>query len=148
MQYKNIKDKLVNYETISYLICGILTTLVDWCSFSVMNEQFRLDYRVSTALSWFAAVIFAYIVNKLIVFKNFQFNPAHLWKEWWIFFSARVLSGVLTMLLMILMVDIFHWGDIRLGGWSIGLYAAKAVVSAVNLVLNYLFSKWWIFKKK
>ncbi len=73
--------KCVNYETISYLICGILTTLVDWVSFWLMNEQWNLDYRLSTALSWLAAVVFAYVVNKLIVFRNYQFKPSHLWKE-------------------------------------------------------------------
>lgn len=139
--------KCVNYETISYLICGILTTLVDWVSFWLMNERWNLDYRLSTALSWLAAVVFAYVVNKLIVFRNYQFKPSHLWKEWCSFFTARALSGVLVMLLMIAMVDVLHWGEFRIGEIEAGLYLAKAVVSAVNLVVNYVFSKLWIFKK-
>lgn len=141
MNWKNI----INYETISYLICGVLTTLVDWGIFGIMNETFQADYRVSTAVSWIAAVIFAYLVNKLIVFRNFQFYPGYLWKEWWSFFAARAFSGVFVMLLMMVMVDMLHWKDFLIGEIQAGVYLAKAVVSAVNLVVNYMFSKLWIF---
>lgn len=137
--------KVINYETVSYLICGVLTTLVDWGIFGIMNERVHADYRISTAVSWMAAVIFAYAVNKLIVFRNFQFYPDYLWKEWWSFFAARAFSGILVMMLMVVMVDMLHWKDFYLGKIEAGVYLAKAVVSAVNLVVNYLFSKRWIF---
>ena len=109
-----------------------------WLIYWLMNEQWNLDYRLSTALSWLAAVVFAYVVNKLIVFRNYQFKPSHLWKEWCSFFTARALSGVLVMLMMIAMVDMLHWGEFRIGEIEAGLYLAKAVVSAVNLVVNIL----------
>ena len=141
-------NKLINYETMAYLICGVLTTLVDWLMFALLNEQLKLDYRLSTALSWLGAVVFAYVVNKLIVFKNYQFRPAHLWKEWWSFFAARAVSGLMVMLLMIFFVDKLHWGRFCLGSFQAGLYLAKGVVSAVNLVVNYIFSKLWIFKQR
>ena len=140
--------KVVNYETISYLICGVLTTLVDWGIFGVMNENLQIDYRISTAVSWIAAVVFAYAANKLIVFRNFQFHLDYLWKEWWSFFAARAFSGVLVMLLMIVMVDMLHWKDFLIGEIEAGVYLAKAVVSAVNLVINYIFSKLWIFGRR
>lgn len=141
------KHKFINYETIAYLICGVLTTLVDWLVFALLNERLQADYRLSTAVSWISAVIFAYVVNKLIVFKNFQFRPSHLWKEWWSFFAARSVSGVMVMLLMIFFVDLLHWGEFCLGSLEVGLYLAKAIISFVNLVVNYIFSKLWIFKK-
>ena len=51
------------------------------------------------------------------------------------------------MILMIVLVDTLSWGTFYLGGFEAGLYLAKAVVSAVNLVVNYVFSKLWIFKR-
>lgn len=144
---QKIWEKCVNYETISYLVCGVLTTLVDWGVFSMLNERWQMDYRISTAVSWLAAVLFAYVVNKLVVFRNFRFQLSCLWKEWWAFFAARAVSGILVMLFMILLVDLFHWGAFQVGALQAGLYLAKAVVSVINLVLNYLFSKLWIFKK-
>lgn len=144
---QKIWKKCVNYETISYIVCGVLTTLVDWVVFSVLNERWQVDYRISTALAWLAAVLFAYVVNKLIVFRNFQFRPSHLWKEWWTFFAARACSGIMVMVLMIVLVDLLRWGEFYIGTLAAGLYLAKAVVSVINLVANYIFSKLWIFKK-
>lgn len=144
---QKIWDKCVNYETISYIICGVLTTLVDWAVFGVLNERWQADYRIATGLSWLAAVLFAYVVNKVIVFRNFRFRPSYLWKEWWAFFAARVFSGVLVMVLMILMVDVLNWKEFRIGALQAGLYLAKAAVSVIGLALNYMFSKLWIFKR-
>ena len=74
-----IWKKCVNYETISYIICGVLTTLVDWAVYAVMCES-GIDYKIAQAVSWIAAVAFAYVVNKVIVFRNFNFWPSYLWK--------------------------------------------------------------------
>lgn len=142
------REKIINYETVAYLICGVLTTLVDWVVFAVMNERMRMDYRVSTAAAWFLAVVFAYLVNKLIVFRNYQFRPVYLWKEWWTFFAARAVSGVMVMVLMVVFVDMLNWGSFYLGKLKAGVYLAKLIVSVVNLVANYVFSKLWIFKKR
>ena len=76
---QKIYRKIVNYETMSYLICGVLTTVVDWVVFWVLYERCQMDHKISTAVSFMAAVLFAYVVNKLIVFRNFQFKPAYLW---------------------------------------------------------------------
>lgn len=127
--------KFVNYETVSYIICGILTTAVDWIVYAVMCES-GIDYRIAQAVSWAAAVAFAYVVNKLIVFKNFNFHPGYLWKEFCFFVACRGFSGVLTWVMLVAMVDWLAWNK----------YLAKVFVSAVNLILNYVFSKLWIFK--
>ena len=63
--------KCVNYETISYLVCGVLTTAVDFVSYTAFRKM-SMGVGVSQALSWVAAVLFAYIVNKIIVFRNFN----------------------------------------------------------------------------
>ncbi len=133
--FEKLWKKCVNYETVSYIICGVLTTAVDWVVYAVMCEA-GIDYRIAQAASWAAAVAFAYIVNKLIVFKNFDFRPGYLWKEACAFVAARGFSGVLTWVMLVAMVDWLSWNK----------YLGKVIVSAVNLVLNYVFSKIWIFK--
>lgn len=142
------KVKWINGEMIAYIVCGILTTLVDWMVFALLHEHLRADYRFSTAVSWLCAVAFAYIVNKLVVFKNNQFSPSCLWKEWWSFFAARAVSGIVVMALMVFFVDVLRWKNIYLWGMKLGVYLAKGIVSVINLVANYVFSKWWVFKKK
>ena len=97
--------KCVNYETISYLVCGVLTTAVDFVSYTAFRKM-SMGVGVSQALSWVAAVLFAYIVNKIIVFRNFNMGPAYLLKEGGAFFAARAISGVATWVLMVVMVKL------------------------------------------
>lgn len=132
--------KCLNYETVSYVVCGVLTTAVDFVSYSLFRRA-GMDVAWAQALSWSAAVLFAYVANKLAVFRNFDFAPAHLVREAGSFLAARVFSGVLTWILML--------GLVWIGGDRGFLYElfCKALVSVVNLVFNYVASKLWVFKK-
>lgn len=84
--------KCVNYETISYLVCGVLTTAVDFVSYTAFRKM-SMGVGVSQALSWVAAVLFAYIVNKIIVFRNFNMGPAYLLKEGGCLFCGKGYFG-------------------------------------------------------
>ena len=138
---RKIWEKCVNYETVSYLICGVLTTAVDFAVYTVLRNV-DVGVGVSQALSWLAAVLFAYVVNKLIVFRNYNMRPSYLAREVGTFVAARAFSGVVTWVLMVVMV--------RLGGDRGFIYElfCKFTSSVINMVLNYVFSKLIIFKKK
>lgn len=97
-----------------------------------------MDYRVSTAVSWCAAVLFAFVTNKLFVFQSRSLSLNHLWKEFVAFVGCRAATGVFTMVAMIVMVDFLHLNE----------FLGKLIVSAISLVMNYIFSKLFIFKKK
>ena len=129
--------KLCNAESVTYIIFGVLTTAVDWVSYTIL-WNLGADYRVSTALSWAAAVLFAFVTNKFFVFRSFDISLGYVWKEFVSFVTCRLATGALTMVLMILMVDLLHWNE----------YVGKVLVSVVSLVLNYVLSKLVIFKKK
>lgn len=133
--------KCVNYETISYLICGCLTTAVDFGVYGFFRG-IGLSVGLSQALSWMVAVVFAYGVNKLVVFRNFYMHPSYMAREAGAFVAARAFSGTVTWILMVVMV---HLGGDR--GMIYELFC-KFIVSVINMVLNYVFSKLWIFKKK
>ena len=138
---RKIWEKCVNYETVSYLICGVLTTAVDFAVYTVLRNV-DVGVGVAQALSWLAAVLFAYVVNKLIVFRNYNMRPSYLAREVGTFVAARAFSGVVTWVLMVVMV--------RLGGDRGFIYElfCKFTSSVINMVLNYVFSKLWIFKKE
>ena len=138
---RKIWNSCVNYETISYIICGFLTTAVEFVSYGIFRRA-GMGVGVSQALSWLAAVLFAYVVNKWIVFRNYDLRPSHVVREAGSFVAARVFSGVVTWLLMVAMVKL--GGD---RGFLFELFC-KFTSSLVNMVLNYIFSKLWIFGKK
>ena len=81
-----IWGKFVNRETISYLIFGVLTTLVDWISYAVFRHN-GMNYRMATICCRAAAILFAYVTNKIWVFRSYNFRPVYLLKEMASFFS-------------------------------------------------------------
>lgn len=129
--------KFVNRESISYIIFGVLTTAVDWVVYTVLWSN-HVDYRVSTIASWAAAVIFAFVTNKFWVFRSYEMRPAYLWKEFAAFVSCRAATGLFTLVGMMVMVQGMHLHEL----------IGKVFVSAASLVLNYVFSKLFIFKNK
>ena len=96
-----------------------------------------MDYKISTIISWFAAVMFAFITNRMFVFQS-KTKGAEILKECLKFFSSRLSSGITNMVLMILFVDIF----------MINEFISKAVLSVLVLVMNYVLSKFVVFKKR
>jgi len=130
-------NKLCNRETVTYLIFGVLTTLVDWITFYMMSEA-GIDYRLGTVGAWCAAVAFAFITNKVFVFRSRDYKWKLVIKELVPFVACRLGTGLLVLVMMMVMVD----------GLKIpNEFLCKVVTSVLSLVLNYVFSKWFIFKK-
>ena len=69
---KNLIKKFLNRETVSYLVFGVLTTIVNYASYELC-KWLGVHYTVSTVAAWVLAVAFAYITNKLYVFESKSF---------------------------------------------------------------------------
>lgn len=134
---KTIIKKFLNPETISYLFFGVLTTLVNYVSYFILSSQLKIDYKISTVISWILAVLFAYITNKIWVFKSTSFNSEILFKEITAFLSARIVSGIFEFIWMIFTVEILKMNDL----------IAKLLANVFVVIMNYFFSKMFIFKK-
>lgn len=119
-------------EVIRYIIAGILTTIISIISYNLFRN-INIDYKISTILSWILAVIFAYFINKIFVFKK-KNNDI---KEFINFVFARIISLIIEFISMLIMVDLISIND-RL---------SKLMVQIIVLVLNYIFSKFFVFKK-
>ena len=91
---KTIKELILKYkELIVYVIFGGLTTVVNLVVFTLSGMVLGDErYLISNIIAWFAAVIFAYITNKLWVFESKSWDIRVLLKEIPSFFAARVLS--------------------------------------------------------
>lgn len=130
-------------EIISYLIIGVLTTLVNLVIkyallFTIMDAKDALQLQISVIISWVGAVIFAYITNRKFVFKSENKNVL---KEMISFFSSRVLTLLLEMAIM--------WFFITLLKLDSDTYVVifTIVVQVVVIVTNYILSKLFVFKK-
>ena len=131
-------------ELISYIFFGGMTTAVNFAVYSLCVGPFSIEMTLSNAIAWVVAVIFAFVTNKLFVFRSAARGASALLYEALTFLSARVVSGVLEVFLPTLLVSIGL--DARVFG--IDGFVAKAVVSVAVILLNYIFSKLIVFRKK
>lgn len=120
-------------EIINYIIVGGLTTFVSLISYYIFRA-FIDNYLVCTVLSWICAVLFAYITNRIFVFKS----KNKITKEFVSFVGSRILSLLSEVAVMFILVDLININD-RL---------SKIIVQFLVLILNYIFSKIFVFNKK
>ncbi len=140
INFKTIKGLYFQYkEVINYLIFGGLGTIVNFVSYYLFAKILKMDEVLSSGLSWFCSVLFAYITNKLFVFESKTETIEGFFKEMITFFSARVLSGILCDVgTFALMVKVLHINDVF----------SKIVTQVMVVIVNYIFSKFFIFKKQ
>ena len=139
-------------ELINYVFFGVLATIVSIGSFKIFDVILGEHlYMISNVISWIITVIFAYFTNKLWVFQSKSWKPNVVVRELIGFFGARLFSLGVEELGLWLMIDKMNIGTI---GFEIldfdvnGNLIAKVIMQVVIVILNYIFSKLIIFKKK
>ena len=148
-----LKNLIIKYkELIIYGIFGVGTTLVNFLTYKMFNVILGVDlYWVSNIIAWFVSVVFAYITNKLFVFESKRWDIRLVLKEASSFFTARVFSLVVEQVGLIALVDFVGMKDLswQILGFNIGgELIAKVILAVVVVVLNYVFSKLVVFRKK
>lgn len=133
-----IKETFLKYkEIISYLFFGGLSTIVNFITYFIFAKVFQCDEVLGSGIAWLSAVLFAYITNKIFVFKSQKSTFIETIKEAISFFGARVVSGILCDIgTFAVMIKILNINDI----------IAKIVTQIMVIIVNYIFSKFIIFK--
>lgn len=126
-------------EIIMYLIFGFLTTVVSIGTFFVFSKfifDMSKNWQMQSAnvLSWLISVLFAYVTNKKFVFQSHA-SPL---KEIIKFYSSRLSTLGIEMILMEIFVTLCHFN----------VMLVKIAVQFIVIVLNYVFGKLFVFKKK
>ena len=122
-------------EVISYLIFGILTTLVNIVVYTICDDVLQIQYLISNAIAWIVSVLFSYFTNRKYVFES---HNSSIINELVKFIGARVSTGIMDMLLMWLFVDVL----------SMQSMISKIIVNVVVVILNYIFSKLFVFQEE
>ena len=123
-------------EGLSYLFFGGCTTITNILVFMILR-YFHIDLYISNGIAWFVAVLFAFITNKLFVFESKGTGFKKTMKECISFFGFRILSLLFDMGIIYLMIDVLGCGD----------FISKLLSNIFVIIINYVFSKLFIFKK-
>ena len=132
-----MKERYEKYrEIIVYLITGVLTTILNWACYGLGVSVFHWPVFVSNLIAWIAAVIFAYVTNKLIVFGSHCDSFGEVLIECAKFVSARLLTMVIEVGGVYLFVNII--GQAAMIG--------KLETQVIVIIVNYFISKFFVFK--
>ncbi len=133
-----IQKLYYKYESaLLYIFFGALTTLVS-IGTQYIAYAVGLGTVASTAVSWICAVLFAFFTNKVFVFGSKSFEKKLFLRELFSFVGARLFSFLLELGFMLVTVDVL----------SLNKFVMKLIAQVFVLVLNYIFSRFLIFKKK
>ena len=130
-------------EIVVYVIFGVATTAVNWIVYVIMQKLFHAEMTLSNGVAWVIAVLFAFVTNKLFVFESKTWQPKVVAREAATFVGSRVITGLFDTFSPTLL---FKLG---LDQTVLGIegFVAKAIASVVVIVLNYVFSKLFVFRR-
>ncbi len=123
-------------ELTAYIFWGAMTTLVNYTIYFICTKLFLIHYIVSNFVAWIISVIFAYVVNKVFVFISKDWSGKRLFMEIWQFAAVRMFSGAAETGMLWVLVDIRGYRDSII----------KIIVGGLIVIVNYVFSKWIIFR--
>lgn len=124
-------------DVLSYLVFGVLTTVVNYLVYLPVYNLLGFSAAVSNMIAWVAAVAFAYLTNKPFVFKSHDWSAKTVLPELAKFVGCRIGSGAAETAILFVTVDLL--------GWDGNLW--KLLTSVLVVVLNYFASKFFVFKK-
>ncbi|MGI6665170.1 MAG: GtrA family protein [Christensenellaceae bacterium] len=135
-------------EGVLYLIFGVLTTLISyitfWLALQVLGAKLSL---IANTFSFICACVFAFVTNKLYVFNSRSWHMDVLKKELPSFLMARIFSFFFEQLGLLFFTVVVGISEKTFFGIE-GLMVAKIGLSIVVVILNYIISKFFIFKKE
>lgn len=145
--------KLLNRETVLYIIFGVATTVVNYVVFHLLYNVLwhQRNSLTANAAAFVAAVIFAFVVNKLFVFESKSWSAATLKREIPSFLAARIGSFGIEEAGLFLAEKVLKLGGIiavTIGSLSLDwITVIKVALAFVVVALNYVFCKLIVFKK-
>ena len=118
-------------ELILYGVFGVLTVIVNIISFKLLLIL-NIPLLYSNTIAFFIAVVFAYYTN-----TKFVFNDKFTKENFISFMSMRISTLFIDNIGLYYLVSI-----------SIDELIAKSIINIIIILINYICSKFIIFKKK
>lgn len=143
-------------EIVAYLFWGVMSTVVSWGSYSlfaimfanqvgevhIFNWKFSMVVVIANVLSWLCAITFAFFTNKIWVFESKSWKRKVWLPELGKFLSSRMITGIVEMIGVPLLVSL----GLNQTIYGVEGMVAKILVSVIVVLLNYVFSKLFVFK--
>ena len=120
-------------QFIKFGLVGVLSTIIDWGIFYLLNLFFGVYYLLAKVISFSVAVINSYIWNRNWTFRSQDTGKT---KEFTKFLIVALVGLGINVLIMFIVVDHLHWRKI------FGLIFSTGFVT----IWNFLANKFYTFK--
>ncbi len=142
---KALIKKVCTKEVISYIIFGVLTTIVNIVVSYVLKALFHIEGNVASTIGIICSILFAYFTNRKWVFHS----NANNFKEKCIEFGKFILGRAFTMVVEI--VGVFLLNDVIHAFYgmfsdNIAYLINKMLMTIIVIILNFFISKFFAFK--
>lgn len=136
---EKIKKLYFKYqEMIAYLFFGGLTTVCNFVVYFIATRLFTQNELVAAIEAFVISVIFAFWTNRKWVFKSSAKGIKAVSAELAKFFSGRLFSGGMDLLIIFIFVTRMGMNDLII----------KIISNILVIILNYFISKLLVFKKE
>ncbi|NLC87577.1 MAG: GtrA family protein [Clostridiaceae bacterium] len=132
-----LMKKVLTREVILYVVFGVLTTLVNIATSSVLNKIFQIEGNLSSTIGIIVCILFAYFTNRKLVFNS----KAETIKEKILEFVKFIFGRAFTM--VVEMIGFFLLYTVCI----IPFLTSKIIISVIVIILNFFISKFFAFKK-
>lgn len=122
---------------VRYVFWGGMTTLINIVSFWLFVDALKMNYQFANVISWFITVLAVYFTNKVWVFESEYSTIARFAKELLMFFASRIITLGIDVLVLFIGIQILHGNNLVI----------KIIDNVIVIIVNYIFSKYIIFKK-
>ena len=125
-------------EIILYLVFGVGTTVIDFAVSLSLVYLLDVNLYLSKVIAWICAVAFAYVTNREYVFHSQNKSTKSVLIEASEFVTGRLISLLLQELMMAILYE----------GAKMREWVVLVLSSVLVIILNYIFGKLLVFRKK
>lgn len=129
--YKKYKEALL------YLFFGGVAVFLNLFLFAGIAYVFHINELLNNIICWVICVLFQFFTNRTWVFEHSVTGMAGFLKQMTEFFSGRFLTLVIEEVILAVFITWLEFNTI----------AVKLMAQIVVIVLNYVISKVWVFRK-
>lgn len=124
-------------EAIKYIVFGVLTTFINIFSYLIFTTM-GLAYIESNFIAFILSILFAFITNKLYVFDSKSWKINIVFRESITFLTSRIVTFFIDTISLVILIELFGIND----------FISKCIVNVIVIILNYILSKFFVFKRK
>lgn len=145
-QIKKLINKFFTREVISYLIFGVLTTVVNISISYALTAFFNVEGNLSSTIGIICSILFAYVTNRKWVFESNAVTAKEKWTEFGKFILGRTFTMVIEIIGVFVLNNVIH-AFYGMFSDNIAYLINKILITIIVIILNFFISKFFAFKK-